>query len=67
MTRPEFVKMLDVTCTGNMIVVWRLDRLGRSLELSGKRIEVVDGPGLSSSLLTALLGNEAEGIWQFNQ
>ena len=30
--RPEFLKMLDRTRAGDVIVVWRLDRLGRSLK-----------------------------------
>jgi len=30
--RPEFLKMLDIARTGDVIVVWRLDRLGRSLK-----------------------------------
>lgn len=30
--RPEFLRMLDVTRAGDVIVVWRLDRLGRSLK-----------------------------------
>ena len=30
--RPEFVKMLDMVRSGDVIVVWRLDRLGRSLK-----------------------------------
>ena len=30
--RPEFVKMLDMARSGDVIVVWRLDRLGRSLK-----------------------------------
>lgn len=29
--RPEFLKMLDMARQGDIIVVWRLDRLGRSL------------------------------------
>jgi len=29
--RPEFLRMLDVARPGDVIVVWRLDRLGRSL------------------------------------
>lgn len=29
--RPEFLKMLDTARSGDVIVVWRLDRLGRSL------------------------------------
>jgi DNA invertase Pin-like site-specific DNA recombinase len=30
--RPEFLKMLDLARSGDVIVVWRLDRLGRSLK-----------------------------------
>jgi len=30
--RPEFLRMLDVARLGDIIVVWRLDRLGRSLK-----------------------------------
>src|SRR6202011_3007284 len=29
--RPEFLKMLDIVRSGDIIVVWKLDRLGRSL------------------------------------
>src|SRR6266581_9775981 len=38
--RPEFVKMLDMARQGDVIVVWRLDRLGRSLK---ELIETVTG------------------------
>ena len=30
--RPEYLKMLDLVRPGDVIVVWRLDRLGRSLK-----------------------------------
>src|SRR5258708_31023549 len=30
--RPEFLRMLEVARSGDVIVVWRLDRLGRSLK-----------------------------------
>lgn len=30
--RPEFLRMLDIARAGDVIVVWRLDRLGRSLK-----------------------------------
>lgn len=36
--RPEFLKMLDIARAGDVIVVWRLDRLGRSLK---ELIEIV--------------------------
>lgn len=46
--RPEFLKMLDMARPGDVIVVWRLDRLGRSLkdlievvnDLAGRGIEL---------------------------
>jgi DNA invertase Pin-like site-specific DNA recombinase len=46
--RPEFVKMLEQARAGDIIVVWRLDRLGRSLkelievvgDLAARRIEL---------------------------
>ncbi|MGH2505858.1 MAG: recombinase family protein [Ktedonobacteraceae bacterium] len=30
--RPEFLKMLEIARAGDVIIVWRLDRLGRSLK-----------------------------------
>src|SRR5690349_8742245 len=30
--RPQFLKMLDIARPGDVIVVWKLDRLGRSLK-----------------------------------
>src|SRR4051812_22307155 len=30
--RPEFLRMLEMARQGDVIVVWRLDRLGRSLK-----------------------------------
>jgi DNA invertase Pin-like site-specific DNA recombinase len=36
--RPEFLKMFDIARQGDVLVVWRLDRLGRSLK---KLIETV--------------------------
>ena len=30
--RPEFLGILDLARTGDVIIVWRLDRLGRSLK-----------------------------------
>lgn len=30
--RPEFLKMLEIARNGDIIVIWRLDRLGRSLK-----------------------------------
>jgi len=33
--RSEFLKMLDIARQGDVIVVWRLDRLGRALTVDG--------------------------------
>ncbi len=30
--RPEFLKMLEILRPGDLLIVWRLDRLGRSLK-----------------------------------
>jgi DNA invertase Pin-like site-specific DNA recombinase len=30
--RPEYLRLLDLARSGNVIVVWLLDRLGRSLK-----------------------------------
>src|SRR5260370_25782952 len=46
--RPEYLKMLDQVRPGDVIVVWRLDRLGRSLKeliatvsgLAGRGVEL---------------------------
>jgi len=38
--RPEFLHMLDIARPGDIIVVWKLDRLGRSLK---ELIETVSG------------------------
>lgn len=38
--RPEFLKMLEIARAGDTIVIWRLDRLGRSLK---ELIEIVNG------------------------
>ncbi len=38
--RPEFLKMLEIARAGDSVVIWRLDRLGRSLK---ELIETVNG------------------------
>lgn len=38
--RPEFLRMLEQARTGDVVIVWRLDRLGRSLK---ELIETVNG------------------------
>ncbi len=72
--RPEFLRMLDVARAGDVIVVWRLDRLGRSLkqlietlmELNERGIELkslresIDTSTPSGKLMFHLIGAMAE-------
>ena len=43
--RPEFLKMLERARAGDVIVVWRLDRLGRSLKQLIETVTHVGGTG----------------------
>nr|WP_052567830.1 recombinase family protein [Ktedonobacter racemifer] len=54
--RPEFLRMLDIAREGDVIVVWRLDRLGRSLkDLMACQCETDEKiPGLCTFLLKSL-------------
>ncbi|WP_201365792.1 recombinase family protein [Dictyobacter formicarum] len=52
--RPEFLKMLEMARTGDIIVVWRLDRLGRSLK---ELIETVTALGERGIELKSLKEN----------
>ena len=44
--RPEFQKMLDAARAGDVIVVWRLDRLGRSLKHLIETVNVLKERGV---------------------
>jgi DNA invertase Pin-like site-specific DNA recombinase len=44
--RPEFLRMLDVARTGDVIVVWRLDRLGRSLKDLIETVQILEQRGI---------------------
>ncbi len=52
--RPEFLKMLDMLRPGDILVVWRLDRLGRSLK---ELIETVNMLGARGVELRSLKEN----------
>ena len=72
--RPEFLKMLDMARPGDVIVVWRLDRLGRSLrhlietvtQLSERSIELksikenIDTTTPTGKLMFHIVGAMAE-------
>ncbi|GHO63484.1 resolvase [Ktedonobacter sp. SOSP1-52] len=44
--RPEFLRMLDIARPGDVIVVWRLDRLGRSLKELIETVNTLSGRGV---------------------
>ncbi len=44
--RPEFLRMLDVARAGDLIVIWRLDRLGRSIKELIATVEMLEARGI---------------------
>lgn len=44
--RPEFLRMLDMARPGDVIVVWRLDRLGRSLKQLIETVTLLGSRGI---------------------
>src|SRR5437870_4832780 len=44
--RPEFLRMLDIARAGDVIVVWRLDRLGRSLKDLVETVQALEQRGI---------------------
>ena len=44
--RPEFLRMLDLARAGDVIVVWRLDRLGRSLKDLIETVQALEQRGI---------------------
>jgi len=44
--RPEFLRMLDLARTGDVIIVWRLDRLGRSLKDLIETVQALEKRGI---------------------
>ncbi len=50
--RPHFQSMLDFACPGDTIVVWRLDRLGRSLKHLIETVMGLQARGINFRSLT---------------
>lgn len=50
--RPELERMLDALREGDIVVVWRLDRLGRSLKDLIELLDVFNGKGIQFISLT---------------
>ncbi len=44
--RPEFLRMLDLARAGDVIVVWKLDRLGRSLKDLIETVQTLEKRGI---------------------
>src|SRR5438876_10547842 len=50
--RPEFLKMLGVARTGDVIVIWRLERSGRSMKQLIDTVTMVGERGIELRSLT---------------
>jgi len=59
--RPELVRALDVTRSGDTLVVWRLDRLARSLKQLIETVEDLDGRGVKFQSLTEAIDTTTSG------
>lgn len=49
-SRPELDKMLDHLRNGDELVIWKLDRLGRSTKNLLQLVELLDGKGVGFDL-----------------
>ena len=59
--RPELTKCLDVMRAGDTLVVWRLDRLGRSLKDLVEIISDLEGKGIGFRSLTEAIDTTSAG------
>jgi len=59
--RPELTKCLDVMRAGDTLVVWRLDRLGRSLKDLVEIISDLEGKGIGFRSLTEAIDTTNAG------
>jgi DNA invertase Pin-like site-specific DNA recombinase len=59
--RPELARALDVTRSGDTLVVWRLDRLARSLKQLIETVEGLDGRGVAFRSLTEAVDTSSPG------
>lgn len=59
--RPEYDHLLDVLRAGDTVVVWRLDRLGRSLRDLLDRVEHLDSRGVGLRSLRETLDSTSAG------
>ena len=59
--RPELVRALDYLRDGDILVVWRLDRLARSLKQLIETVELLEGSGVGLLSLTENLDTGTPG------
>ncbi len=59
--RPELLRLLDTVRTGDTLVVWRLDRLGRSLKHLIQTVEDLEARGVGFQSVTESIGTTTSG------
>ena len=59
--RPELLRMLEVLRKGDTLVVWRLDRLGRSLKHLIEVVEKLEAMGVGFSSVTESIDTTTSG------
>jgi DNA invertase Pin-like site-specific DNA recombinase len=59
--RPELARLLEVLCKGDTLVVWRLDRLGRSLKHLIETVEQLEAMGVGFQSVTEAIDTTTSG------
>lgn len=59
--RPELLRLMEVLRTGDTLVVWRLDRLGRSLKHLIETVERLEGLGVGFRSVTEAIDTTTSG------
>lgn len=59
--RPELLRLLDALRTGDTLVVWRLDRLGRSLKHLIQTVEDLEAGGVGFQSVTEAIDTTTSG------
>ncbi len=59
--RPELIRVLEMLRSGDTLVVWRLDRLGRSLKHLIATVETLEAAGVGFSSVTESIDTTTSG------
>lgn len=59
--RPELLRLMEVLRTGDTLVVWRLDRLGRSLKHLIETVEQLEALGVGFQSVTEAINTTTSG------